>query len=68
LRELEHVDCNRVILVRKINTLGFAAPAALEQHYSRFGKVERVLVAHSMVGLKNAVNHHARDPPDLALL
>jgi len=49
LRELQDIDCNRIILVRKINRLGFEAPGILQQHYSQFGKIDRVLVAHSLV-------------------
>jgi len=49
LRELQDIDCNRIILLRKINRLGFEAPGILQQHYSQFGKIDRVLVAHSLV-------------------
>jgi len=58
LQELQNVDCNRIILARKINRLGFEAPEILQQHYSRFGKVERVLVAHSLVKAQDR-----RQPP-----
>merc|ERR1719401_2216003 len=49
LRSLIKVECNRVLIVRKINRLGFASSQVLEDHYSWHGKVERVLVAHSRV-------------------
>mmetsp|Transcript_62235 Transcript_62235/g.111198 ORF Transcript_62235/g.111198 Transcript_62235/m.111198 type:complete len:583 (+) Transcript_62235:64-1812(+) len=53
LRELQKVSPDKVVLVRKINRLGFESPAALEAHYSQYGKVERVLVAHSHVKSQN---------------
>lgn len=49
LRSLIDVDSNRVLIARKINRLGFGSPAALEEHFSWYGKVEKVLVAHSLV-------------------
>lgn len=49
LRSLLKVESNRVLIVRKINRLGFASPQALSDHYSWYGRVERVLVAHSRV-------------------
>lgn len=49
LRSLIKIDSARILIVRKINRLGFASPELLEQHYSWFGHVERVLVAHSRV-------------------
>lgn len=53
LRELQKIEPERVVLVRKINRLGFESPAILEKHYSKFGKVQRVLVAHSHVKSQN---------------
>eukprot|EP00411_Alexandrium_monilatum_P022953 CAMPEP_0175224486 /NCGR_PEP_ID=MMETSP0093-20121207/21874_1 /TAXON_ID=311494 /ORGANISM="Alexandrium monilatum, Strain CCMP3105" /LENGTH=507 /DNA_ID=CAMNT_0016518125 /DNA_START=27 /DNA_END=1551 /DNA_ORIENTATION=+ len=49
LRSLIEVDSGRILIVRKINRLGFASPELLKQHYSWYGNVERVLVAHSRV-------------------
>lgn len=49
LRSLIKIDSGRVLIVRKINRLGFASPQLLKEHYSWYGKVERVLVAHSRV-------------------
>mmetsp|Transcript_108857 Transcript_108857/g.209167 ORF Transcript_108857/g.209167 Transcript_108857/m.209167 type:complete len:581 (+) Transcript_108857:99-1841(+) len=53
LRELQKVEPEKVVLVRKINRLGFESPAALRTHYSKYGKVEKVLVAHSHVKSQN---------------
>mmetsp|Transcript_44263 Transcript_44263/g.94325 ORF Transcript_44263/g.94325 Transcript_44263/m.94325 type:complete len:509 (+) Transcript_44263:177-1703(+) len=49
LRALLKVDSKRVLIARKINRLGFASDSVLEAHYSAYGEVERVLVAHSRV-------------------
>lgn len=49
LRSLLHVDSNRVLIVRKINRLGFSSPTTLKEHFSWYGTVEKVLVAHSRV-------------------
>jgi len=49
LRSLLHVDSSRVLIVRKINRLGFSSPAILKEHFSWYGTVENVLVAHSRV-------------------
>lgn len=63
LRELEHVDPDRVFLVRKINRLGFESPEVLEEHYSKYGKVVRVLVAHTHVRLSEKRRFTARMRP-----
>jgi len=49
LRELQKVELGRIVLIRKISKLGFDSARMLEAHYSRYGKVEKVLVAHSHV-------------------
>lgn len=49
LRSLLQVDSSRVLIVRKINRLGFASPQILREHFSWYGTVENVLVAHSRV-------------------
>jgi hypothetical protein len=49
LRELQKVELSRIVLIRKISKLGFDSAPILESHYSHFGKVEKVLVAHSHV-------------------
>jgi len=49
LRALLKVDSKRVLIARKINRLGFASDSVLQTHYSSYGEVERVLVAHSRV-------------------
>ncbi|CAK9116565.1 unnamed protein product [Durusdinium trenchii] len=49
LRSLLQVDSSRVLIVRKINRLGFSSPQILKEHFSWYGTVENVLVAHSRV-------------------
>jgi len=46
LRNYDH-DC--VLIVRKIKKLGFESPAALREHFARYGEVADVMVAHSHV-------------------
>mmetsp|Transcript_72002 Transcript_72002/g.186995 ORF Transcript_72002/g.186995 Transcript_72002/m.186995 type:complete len:421 (-) Transcript_72002:269-1531(-) len=43
----EDADC--IFIVRRINKLGFKASRTLRQHFSAYGPVARVLVAHSTV-------------------
>lgn len=53
LRELQQMEPNRILLVRKINRLGFQSPQKLEAYFSQFGTVSRVLIAHSHVRSQN---------------
>jgi len=46
LEDLNSIDSQRIVLCRKINRLGFESAKALKTHFSKFGEVERVLVAH----------------------
>merc|ERR1719478_1188017 len=43
-RQPEHV-----IIVRKIKKLGFESPQLLDEHFSQYGEVKELLVAHSHV-------------------
>lgn len=47
--ELDGVPCNRIFLVRKIQRLGLESADAVRAHFSAYGDVEDVLVAHSPV-------------------
>jgi hypothetical protein len=47
LRKLEDVDPACVVIVRRINKLGFKATRALKHHFSAYGQVVQVLLAHS---------------------
>jgi len=47
LLRLRQPEC--VIIVRKIKKLGFESPQILDDHFSQFGEVKELLVAHSHV-------------------
>jgi hypothetical protein len=49
LEVLANEDPNRILIVRRINRLGFDSPVHLEEKFSEFGTVNRVFVAHSRV-------------------
>lgn len=49
LQLLSQEDPNSLFIVRRINKLGFKASRALKRFFSQYGKVVRVLVAHSTV-------------------
>jgi len=62
LRDLQNVESDRIILIRKVNRLGFEAPKILEAHFAQYGTVERVLVASSIVKAQHH-RHPARTRP-----
>jgi len=49
LQDLQNVDCDHVVRLRKIHKLGINSPAILEAHYSQYGKVQSVCVPHGTV-------------------
>ncbi|CAK0830889.1 unnamed protein product [Prorocentrum cordatum] len=49
LKLLQREQSQCVFVARRLNTLGFASDALLTAHFSAFGQVRRVLVAHSQV-------------------
>jgi hypothetical protein len=49
LTELQVEDPACVFIARRISRMGFRSREALLRHYSKYGKVKRVLVAHSRV-------------------
>lgn len=53
LQSLQDEDPKNVLILRKINKLGFESPDLLERYFSEFGDVKRVLVAHSRVKPSN---------------
>ncbi|CAE8637896.1 unnamed protein product, partial [Polarella glacialis] len=67
LQMLSHEDPDALIIVRRINKLGFKAARRLKQHFSKFGRVLNVLVAHStsrgLVGDSGGDALHARHRP-----
>lgn len=49
LQLLEGVDPDCVLILRRINKLGFKAGQKLKRHFAKYGNVVQVLVAHSTV-------------------
>lgn len=47
LNYLKQIDSGRILLVRKINHLGFDSAAVLTSHYTAYGSVEHVFVPRS---------------------
>lgn len=64
LQKLRSEDPRCIFIVRRINKLGFRSKVLLEKHYSQFGQVAQVCVAHSKVKpLPNAQGTHPRTRP-----
>jgi hypothetical protein len=53
LLELAHMDDACVLSVRKINKLGFGSAPLLQTYFSKFGTVQRVMVAPTVVKCKS---------------
>jgi hypothetical protein len=49
LQQLRCEDPRCIFIVRRINKLGFRSKMLLERHYSQYGEVKQVCVAHSKV-------------------
>jgi hypothetical protein len=47
LNELEGEDPNKVLIVRRINRLGFESGTILKEHYERYGPVSKVLLSNA---------------------
>lgn len=63
LQLLSHENPDCLFIVRHINKLGFKASRTLKRHYSAYGAVVRVLVAHSTVRQHGSPDSHARRRP-----
>merc|ERR1719468_982689 len=63
LQMLAAVDPACLLIVRRINKLGFKASRKLKQHFSTYGVVTRVLVAHSTVKQQGEPASRARRRP-----
>jgi len=61
LLDLSLVDNARVLSLRKISALGIDSPNLLETYLSKFGKVERMMISHTMN--RNANNAMTRLRP-----
>mmetsp|Transcript_4823 Transcript_4823/g.12121 ORF Transcript_4823/g.12121 Transcript_4823/m.12121 type:complete len:432 (-) Transcript_4823:266-1561(-) len=63
LQVLANEDPDCLFIVRRINKLGFKACRKLKQHFSKYGSVARVLVAHSTVRQHHDVFANTRRRP-----
>lgn len=63
LQMLANEDPDYLFIVRRINKLGFKACRKLKQHFSAYGPVVRVLVAHSTVRQHGVPQCHVRRRP-----
>mmetsp|Transcript_70693 Transcript_70693/g.122395 ORF Transcript_70693/g.122395 Transcript_70693/m.122395 type:complete len:414 (-) Transcript_70693:106-1347(-) len=63
LQLLSHEDPDCLLIVRRINKLGFKAVRTLKRHFSVHGQVMKVLLAHSTVRQHGAPQCHARRRP-----
>jgi len=49
MQDLNSVEEDRVLIVRRIKQLGFSSGARIREHFERVGRVEHVLMSHSHV-------------------
>lgn len=63
LQELLKFPASEILIVRKINRLGFDSAKVLKQHFSLYGTVVEVYVAHSRVKPANCRQSQARWRP-----
>merc|ERR1740123_1667187 len=49
LQELRNENPRRVFVARRTNQLGFRSRVLLDKHFSKYGEVAQVMVAHSKV-------------------
>lgn len=63
LQLLSKEDPDTLFIVRRINKLGFKAARKLKTHFSAYGQVLRVLVAHSTVKFGDSQQHQWRRRP-----
>uniref|UniRef100_A0A7S1A065 RRM domain-containing protein n=1 Tax=Noctiluca scintillans TaxID=2966 RepID=A0A7S1A065_NOCSC len=57
LTDLQAEDPNRVLIARKISRMGFRSEEILAKHFSAYGSVKRVLVAHAKVKPRSGARH-----------
>jgi hypothetical protein len=62
LSELQSEDPDKVIIVRKINRLGFESADILTEHFSQFGHVNKVLLSNAHNKMSDA-SHQVRLRP-----
>jgi hypothetical protein len=69
LSKLDSIDPRRVLLVRRINLLGFEADAKIRAHFSSFGTVEDILFSGCRdEGAQNCTNNVRQRPSRFCFL
>jgi len=53
LEELKSIDASKVVIARKIEGLGFEAPHFLDLYFAHFGKIERILLVHRSMKVRD---------------
>jgi len=68
LQELQTTDSSLILVVRCISQLGFRSRGLLRRHFSRYGEVARVMVAHSKARSLHEVASSRIRPGNLGLV
>jgi len=68
LSELALIDDSRVVSVRKINALGFGSAPMLQDYFSKFGTVDRVMVAPTVIKSKETFGKSRTRPAGLGFV
>lgn len=68
LQMLSREDADVLLIVRRINKLGFKAGRRLKQHFSQYGTVIRVLVAHSTCRPSDSGSQARKRPSSLGFI
>jgi len=61
-------DCSRIITVRKCHKLGFKSHIHLRQYFSRFGRVDRVVLLPMRAKPKNAMDGRGNRPSSMGFV
>lgn len=61
-------DCERILTVRKCHKLGFKSHIHLRQYFSRFGRVERVVLLPMRAKPKNSIDGRGNRPSSMGFV
>jgi hypothetical protein len=61
-------DCKRIVTVRKCHKLGFKSHIYLRQYFSKFGKVERVVLLPMRAKPKNSMDGRGNRPSSMGFV
>lgn len=61
-------DCSRIVTVRKCHKLGFKSHIHLRQYFSRFGRVDRVVLLPMRAKPKNAADGRGNRPSSMGFV